>query len=80
MRRSTAKVLTLLVVVVMVVALVVCEIAGWNTALFLFELACLMVLAVLSKYLRCPKCGLLPGRGGFFYEYCPYCGEWLDYE
>lgn len=44
MRRSTAKLLTLLIVVVMVVALIVCEIAGWNDALFLFELACLMVL------------------------------------
>lgn len=80
MRRSTAKILTLLIVVVMVVALIVCEIAGWNDALFLFELACLMVLAVLSRFLRCPSCGRLPGKGGFFYEYCPYCGEMLDYE
>lgn len=80
MRRSTAKLLTLLVVVVMVVAAVVCEIIGYDSALFMIELACLMVLAILSRFLRCPSCGRLPGRGGFFYEYCPYCGEMLDFE
>ena len=80
MRRSTAKLLTLLVVVVMVVAAVVCEIIGYDSALFMIELACLIVLAILSRFLRCPSCGRLPGRGGFFYEYCPYCGEMLDFE
>jgi hypothetical protein len=80
MRRSTAKILTLLIVVVMVVALIVCEIAGWNDALFLFELACLMVLAVLSRFLRCPSCGHVPFKGMIFYRYCPYCGEDLDFE
>ena len=80
MRRSTAKILTLLVVLAMVAAVVVCKITGWDTALILIELAGFIVLAVLSLFLRCPNCGRLPGRGGFFYEYCPYCGEWLDFE
>ena len=80
MRRSTAKLLTLLVVVVMVVALVVCKITGSDVAAFLIILACAVVYAILIKFLRCPGCGRLPDRVGFFYEYCPYCGEWLDYE
>ena len=79
MRRSVTKLLILLDIVVMLVASIVCKITG-SGALFLIILACLVVWAVLAQFLRCPGCGRLPGRGGLFYEYCPYCGEMLDFE
>ena len=80
MRRSTAKILTLLVVLAMIVALVVCQITGSHVAAFLIILVCAVVYAILIKFFRCPNCGHLPRRGGLFDEYCPYCGEDLDYE
>ena len=80
MRRSTAKILTLLVVLAMIVALLVCEITGSHGAAFLIVLVGMMILAVLSLFFRCPNCGHLPRRGGLFDEYCSHCGEWLDVE
>ena len=80
MRRSTAKILTLLVVLAMIVALLVCEITGSHGAALWIVLVGMMILAVLSLFLRCPSCGHLPRRGGLFDEYCSHCGEWLDVE
>lgn len=80
MRRSTAKWLLLLNALVMIVAALIGEISGHSAATFLIVLACLMVFAVLSQFLRCPNCGRLPRRGGLFDEYCSHCGEWLGCE
>ena len=79
MRRSVAKLLILLDIIVMLVASIVCKITG-SGALFLIILACLVVWAVLAQFLRCPNCGRLPRRGGLFDEYCSHCGECLDFE
>lgn len=78
MCRSTAKILLILNMIVMLVLLIVFH--NVEGASFLIALVCLVISAILSHWLRCPSCGRGQGRSWLFAEFCPYCGTCLDDE
>ena len=75
MRRFTAKLLMGLDMVVMLVLMLIFH--QHESASFLIGLVCILIFAVLNRFLRCPSCGRDQGRARFHGEYCPYCGQYL---
>ena len=76
MERSTAKLLTVLTWIAMIVATLFSE--GRPNALLIIAAVGIVILLILSRWLRCPKCKRNQGRDWFHMEYCPYCGTHLD--
>ncbi len=80
MRRSIAKLLSLLCTVVFLILGFVFAIQGDKAMISLVALGYLVVISILGYFLRCPSCGRHPGRSVWLAEYCPYCGEPLEDE
>lgn len=78
MDRATAKliyVISVFVLFIAVLILSICQLKGWMMAVIG---AWVVLGCVLMRYLRCPRCGKLPGRDMLSAQYCSRCGEPLD--
>ena len=78
MRRSTAKILSIVCTIVAVV--IACMfIPSGNEAGSMIVFIIYIPIAIFLNYCqRCPHCGRWPRKGDFWDEYCPRCGEKLD--
>ena len=78
MRRTTAKLLTIISTVVVILITLLLAPSG-NTALMtVIVILYFPILIYLNYCQRCKHCGRWPRRGDFFAEYCAGCGEKLD--
>ena len=78
MRRSTAKILS---VISMILAVVLCFLfipSGNTTAMIIVFIAYLPIAIVLNYFQRCRHCGRWPRKGDFFAEFCAGCGHALE--
>ena len=78
MDRSLAKLILLIGTVVMLVLALVFSINQMPVASVVLAVVWIVFYCVLARFLRCPKCGRMPGRDGLFAQYCPRCGEPLE--
>ena len=78
MSRSTAKVLSVVSIVVFIIIYIICTSAQSMAFLMIAAILWLGLHIYLCWCLRCPHCGAWPRRGFLFHSYCPYCGEPLD--
>ena len=78
MQRATAKFLYILSVLVYFCVAFLSAKAQSYTVLIVATVIWIVILLVLSHFLRCPHCGAYPRRGSLFHHYCPRCGEPLD--
>lgn len=78
MKHSTAKWLSVLVIVIAIIAMAIFSAAGSKEGCTWVLLIAVGINLVLSLFLRCHNCGRGQGRNWLFAAYCPYCGESLD--
>lgn len=78
MRRSTAKILTFLLIFLTFLAMGIAAGNGNKEACIWIILVSLGIDLILSLFLRCHNCGRGQGRNWLFAAYCPHCGESLD--
>lgn len=78
MKRSTAKLLFIVNMIVMIVAvLVTAAISNGNKiAMYCIGGVFLVIALILGRFLRCPSC-YRSHNNWMFTEYCPYCGKYL---
>ena len=78
MKRSTARILSIVSAVV-VVLICLAFIPSGNKLVTTGVFIIYLPFAIYLNYCqRCPHCGAWPRKGSFFDEYCPRCGEPLD--
>ncbi len=78
MKRSTAKILSVINYVLMLIVITVAAILFENKAIIYGIGTVFLVIAlILGHFLRCPSCGR-HHKNWLLTEYCPYCGEPLD--
>ena len=78
MKRSTARILSILCAIA---AIVICcfFIPSGNKAAMIIVLLIYLPFGILLNYFqRCKHCGRWPHKGDFFIQYCPRCGCALD--
>lgn len=80
MKRSTAKLLLILLNILTIVGgIAIVAITKTNkVAILLFLVVMLVISWIPSSFLRCRHCGHGQGKEWLFVEYCPYCGEKLE--
>ena len=78
MKRSTAKLLQIVNIIVMSVLMLVCAVTGWKAGMYLVLAGAVVINMVLNHCLRCKACGRWPRRGYFLDLYCPRCGTPYD--
>lgn len=78
MHRSTAKILSILLIVLTFFAVAIASLADNKDACIWIILVSVGIDLILTRYLRCPYCGRGQGRNWLWAQYCPYCGENLD--
>ena len=78
MKRSVAKLLSVISVIIWVIVAFAFAASGNKGAVIISLLVYFPVIMVLNHFQRCPHCGAWPRRGSFFHEYCPHCGKPLD--
>jgi hypothetical protein len=78
MSRLTAHILLFLSAGIAILLTIIFAANLMNEAVNIVIVAWVVVYLILIQFLRCKHCGKLPGRGEFFHNYCPYCGEPLD--
>lgn len=77
MKRRTAKMLSTLVVLALVILTMVFH--DQYPVQLIILLVGLSILSILSQFLCCPYCGVRYGwKRSVITEYCPNCGEYLD--
>lgn len=80
MRRSTAKILSVISMILTVVLCFMFIPSGNTTAMIIIFIVYIPIAIVLNYFQRCRHCGRWPQRGDFRNEYCPGCGKPLDDE
>ncbi len=78
MRRSTAKLLSVVCLIAAVVIACLFIPSGNQAAMAIVFLIYLPIAIVLNYFQRCRHCGRWPRKGDFFNEYCPGCGKPLN--
>ena len=78
MRRSTARLLSVICAVAAVILCCLFIPSGNKAAMAVVLLIYLPIGIYLNYCQRCRHCGAWPRKGSFFHEYCPSCGEPLD--
>ena len=80
MKRSTAKLLSVICGIIAVVIACLFIPSGNKVAMTLVFLVYLPIGIWLNYMQRCPHCGRWPRKGDFFAQYCSGCGMPLDDE
>jgi hypothetical protein len=78
MNRSLAQMILVVGTVLMLILCVVFSINHLPVATAVLAAVWLVGYCVLARLLRCPHCGKLPGRDGFFAQFCSRCGKKLE--
>ena len=78
MSRSTAKVLTVVSMLVLIIVVIICSVNQQKAAVIIATILWIGLYTYLLRYLRCPNCGAWPRKGFLFHAFCPKCGEPLD--
>lgn len=78
MKRSTAKLVSFLAVVIGIVLHLILQLNHNKGAGTVVLVIMAVVVIFCNSFLACPKCGAHPGRSSWWAEYCPHCGEPLD--
>ena len=80
MRRSTAKLLSVICSIAVILICCLFIPSGNEAAITIIFILYIPILILLNYYQRCPHCGRWPRKGDFWHEYCPRCGQPLDDE
>ena len=80
MSRSTAKLLSTICAIAVILLTFVMAVYGNETGAMVVLLLYLPVAIYLSYCRRCRHCGRWPRKGDFWAEYCPRCGKKMDEE
>ena len=78
MRRSTAKILSVISAIAVVIICLLFAPSGNTGAVAVVFLLYLPFGIWLNSKMRCPHCGRWPRKGDFWAEYCAGCGEKLE--
>ena len=78
MKRSTAKLLSVICMILAIVLVVIFIFSGNQIGELLVLLVYTPICLILLYFQRCPHCGAMPRKGSFFDEYCPHCGNNLN--
>lgn len=78
MDRGMAKLIALISTLVFAIMAFVFAANQMYIALVVLAVVWIVFFLIMSRFLRCRKCGRMPGRDGLFAQYCPYCGEPLE--
>ncbi len=78
MSRSTAKLLSVILAIVVVIICCGFIFSDHQAAVIFTFIIYLPVALYLNYCQRCKSCGRWPRKGDFWDEYCPRCGAPLD--
>ena len=78
MSRSTAKILSVISAITVVIICLLFVPSGNQGAMTIVVLLYMPFAIWLNSKQRCPHCGRWPRKGDFWAEYCRSCGEKLD--
>lgn len=79
MDRSTAKVITWVVILLLLLIKGIAVLIGSKTLAYLSGLfGIIIIVAVQLPFHTCPHCGRMLGRHHLSYTHCPHCGELLE--
>lgn len=79
MDRSTAKVVTWIVGLIMFLLVGIGVLIGSKTMAYLSMIISLIIISVIQlPFHKCPHCGTPLGRRHLNYTHCPHCGELLE--